>query len=273
MIVADILQIPLAGIRVVNGDTAAFPTGFGSFASRAAVVAGNAVRMAAIRVKERALTLASRSLEVHTGDLELADGAVRVKGYPSKAIALGDLAEAAETTLVSEGAGDSAGRPGLEAAAFFDAPRATWGSGVHGCEVEVDVQTGRVSFRGYAVVHDCGTVLNPAAVRGQILGGVAQGIGGSLYEHIVYDAEGQLKNSNFMDFVMPYATEVPDVQLDHLVSVSPSNQLGARGVGEAGVIPVAAATASAVENALSDLGVRIVQMPLSPGQIRGLVEA
>jgi CO/xanthine dehydrogenase Mo-binding subunit len=154
--------------------------------------------------------------------------------------------------------------PGLEATGWYSPIRSTFANGVHAAVVETDPETAEIKVLRYCVVHDCGTVINPMIVEGQVHGGVAQGIGGALYERIVYDSDGQLLNASFMDFLMPYASEVPSVETDHLTSPSPLNPLGVKGVGEAGVIPVHAVIASAVEDAE---GFRIDRMPISPSEL------
>ena len=154
--------------------------------------------------------------------------------------------------------------PGLEAVEFYSPPHAAWASGVHAAIVEVDLDTMQVQFVRYVCVHDCGNMINPKVVEGQVMGGVAQGVGGALYEKLEYDDSGQLRNASFMDFLMPYATEVPRVELHHLETPSPLNPLGIKGVGEAGTIPVAALTASAVSDALASFGVEITEAPILP---------
>ena len=209
---------------------------------------------------------------------------MRVKGAPGRELTLGALATAsnpiryaygkdanqAALQLVKPREGavlDPGQEPGLEAHRFFAPERATWASGQHAAIVEVDPATGNVHFVRYVVVHDCGTLINPTIVEGQIHGGVAQGIGGALYERLHFDDSGQLVNASFMDFLLPTAMEVPDIEVAHIETPCPLNPLGVKGVGEAGTIPVAALMAEAVEDALSPFGVRIPEVPLSPGRI------
>ncbi len=287
-IAADALGCDPADVTVVTGDTTRFNWGAGTFASRALVTAGNAVGLAAMRVRQKALALAADLLEVAPGDLELADGAARVKGAPSRRLTLGALAtvanpiryaygkEAAEAALrlVKPRQGAVLGtddEPGLEARGYYAPPQATFASGCHAAVVEVDVDTGELTILKYVVQHDCGTIVNPTIVEGQIHGGVAQGIGGALYEKVVYDESGQLLSGTFMDFLMPTAVEVPEIEICHLETPSPLNPLGVKGVGEAGAIPVPALIAEAVEDALAPLGVRVREMPLSPTRIRELI--
>ncbi|HYY89062.1 MAG TPA: molybdopterin cofactor-binding domain-containing protein, partial [Chloroflexota bacterium] len=163
--------------------------------------------------------------------------------------------------------------PGLEAREFFAPERATWASGQHAAIVEVDVATGELRFVRYCVVHDCGRVINPTIVEAQIHGGVAQGIGGALYERLHFDEMGQLLNASFMDFLIPTLAEIPEIEVAHLETPSPLNPLGVKGVGEAGAIPVPALVAEAIEDALAPFGVRIHELPISPSDLRELIEA
>ena len=158
--------------------------------------------------------------------------------------------------------------PGLEHVDYYSPIRSTFASGAHAAIVEIDPATWEIDVVKYAVVHDCGNVVNPMIVEGQVHGGVAQGVGGALYERMAYDSDGQLQNASFMDFLMPYASEVPDVDIDHQQTPSPLNPLGIKGAGEAGVIPGTAAIASAIEDAV---GRRIASMPISPTELYDLV--
>jgi carbon-monoxide dehydrogenase large subunit len=288
-IVAHELGCSPSDVTVVTGDTTRFNWGAGTYASRALVTAGNALGLAAGAVREKVLRLAAELLEVAPADLDLVDGHARVRGAPDRELSLGALAAAANPIRYAygkeasqaalrlvrprEGAVLSSGEePGLEAHRFFAPERATWASGQHAAIVEVDIATGDVRFLRYVVVHDCGTLINPTIVEGQIHGGVAQGIGGALYERLHFDDSGQLVNASFMDFLMPTAMEIPDIEIAHIETPSPLNPLGIKGVGEAGTIPVAALVAEAVEDALAPFGVRIQTMPLAPGRIRELIE-
>jgi CO/xanthine dehydrogenase Mo-binding subunit len=288
-IVAAELGCEPTDVTVITGDTSRFNWGAGTYASRALVTAGNALGLAARAVREKVLALGSELLEVGVEDLELGEGRVRVKGAPGRELTLGALATAsnpiryaygkdanqAALQLVKPREGavlDPGEEPGLEAHRFFAPERATWASGQHAAIIEVDLATGNVRFVRYVVVHDCGTLINPTIVEGQIHGGVAQGIGGALYERLHFDDSGQLINASFMDFLMPTAMEVPDIEVAHLETPSPLNPLGVKGVGEAGTIPVAALVAEAIEDALAPFGVRIHEVPLSPGRIRELIE-
>jgi carbon-monoxide dehydrogenase large subunit len=284
-IVADQLGVPLEQVHVVTGDTRRFRYAVGTFASRAAVMSGNAIHLAAVQVSEKALRIASDALEVDPEDLELAEGQVRVKGSPATSIDLGVVAtmsnplryafdeSARIATQFAAPADPSAPpvpdgeAPGLEGTGYYSPTQSTFANGMHAVEVAIDPDTCDIEVVRYAVVHDCGTLVNPRIVQGQVLGGVAQGVGGALYERMVYDERGQLLNASYMDFLIPYATEVPTVDIDHLETPSPLNPLGIKGAGEAGVIPGSAAIAAAIEDAT---GITISAMPISPSDLHEL---
>ena len=263
------LGVEVKDIEVVTGDTDQFHWGTGTFASRGAVVAGNAVHEAAKLVRGKTLKLAAELLEASEEDLELANGAVRIKGAPERSIALGELARQANPM---RGAVKPGTEPGLEATSYFGPYRGATASGVHACIVEVDPETMNVELKKYVVVHDCGVVLNPLLVDGQVHGGVAQGIGNAFYEQLVFDDNGQLLNGSFMDFLLPTALDVPRVEVGHEETPSPLNALGTKGAGEAGAIPVGALFAQAVEDALAIPGFEIREIPLKPSRLWELVE-
>ncbi len=289
-IVADQLGVRIEDVILVEGDTKAFDWGVATFASRAAVCSGNAIHKSALLVREKLLTAASNMLEAAREDLELRDGRVWVKGsdisvsLAAVATATNPLRyafnEAAQAATQFAPASRHDGpplaegqAPGLEATDYFSPPHSTWAYGVHGVIVEVDPALCTVEIRRYVCVHDCGNMINPTIVEGQVVGGIAQGIGGALYEHLDYDAEGNLQNASFMDFLVPYATEVPRVEVLHLETPSPLNPLGVKGVGEAGCIATGAAIASAVEDALRPFGVaRLHTVPLTPSMIHEALE-
>ncbi|MFQ5568322.1 MAG: molybdopterin cofactor-binding domain-containing protein [Rhodothermales bacterium] len=263
-VVADQVGVDVQNIRVVTGDTRQFHWGTGTFASRGAVVAGNACRAAAAAVREKILKLAGDLLEVAEDDLELEGGRVYVKGVPQRGIDLGELALRANPL---RGAVKPGTEPGLEATAYFGPERGSTASGVHAMIVEVDPQTMMVEIKRYVVIHDCGRVINPMILEGQMHGGVAQGIGDAFYEQLVFDEQGQLLNASFMDYLLPTATDVPTIETDHVETPSPLNPLGVKGAGEAGAIPVGALFAQAVEDALADYDLEICEMPLSPSRL------
>ncbi|RIJ76190.1 xanthine dehydrogenase family protein molybdopterin-binding subunit [Nakamurella silvestris] len=287
-IVADELGVPFDRVRVVTGDTRRFGYAVGTFASRAAVMSGSAVALAARAAKAKALRVAGEILEVSAEDLQLVDGVVSVKGSPSHAIDLGqvavlsnplryafDDAAKAATQFAKPADPDKppvapGEEPGLEGRDYYSPPRSTFASGMHAAIVEIDAGTSDIKILEYKVMHDCGNLINPMIVQGQVHGGVAQGVGGALYETMAYDENGQLLNASFMDFLMPYVTEVPQMELGHLQTPSPLNPLGIKGAGEAGVIPVPAVLASAIENAM---GFRISAMPVNPNLLFALRQA
>lgn len=285
-IVADELGVPFADVEVVTGDTRRMPYAVGTFASRAAVMSGSAIVKAARRTKEKALRLAAEALEASVEDLEIVEGVVGVRGT-DRSVPLGTLSvlsnplryafDEASKAATQFSVGDSEAppvaegeEPGLEGKDFYSPVHATFASGMHAAIVETDPATAEIRILRYAVVHDCGHLINPMVVEGQIHGGVAQGIGGALYERMAYDEGGQLLNASFMDFLMPYVTEIPDgIEIDHLETPSPLNPLGIKGAGEAGVIPVSAVIAAAVEDAE---GIPIRAMPISPSDLHTLRE-
>ncbi|MBI4279281.1 MAG: xanthine dehydrogenase family protein molybdopterin-binding subunit [Armatimonadetes bacterium] len=268
-IAADALGVNVTDVVATTGDTAAFSWGTGTFASRAAVVSGNAVHLAAQAVRKKALQVAATMLEAREDDLDLADGRVFVRGAPGRSVALGEVAVAANPLRGVLPRGWDG--PGLEASRFFAPPQGTFANGAHAAVIEVDEQTGQMRVLRYVVVHDCGKMINPLILEGQVHGGTAQGIGGVFYERLVYDESGQPLATSFMDYLLPTAMEVPPIEVDHLETPTPLNPLGIKGAGEAGVIPVAAMVAQALEDALDDLGVRITEMPLDPDRLLELI--
>ena len=269
-IAAHELGINVDDVTVITGDTGAIPFGIGTFASRIAVNAGNSIALAAREVREKALTIAANLLEANKDDLELAQGSVFVRGAPARSISLGALA------LTAAGARPGytlppGVQPGLQATHYFSPSQAAYASGAHVITVEVDVRTGDVKILDYAVAHDCGRMINPMIVEGQVQGGVAHGIGNSFYEELIYDNNGQLLTASFMDYLLPTAKEVPTAKIAHMEVVCPLNPLGVKGVGEGGTIPSAAAFAGAVENALAPFNVTVKEVPLSPEKVRKLL--
>jgi carbon-monoxide dehydrogenase large subunit len=262
-VVAEQLGVDVGRVRVVTGDTREFHWGTGTFASRGAVVAGNACHAAAVDVRAKILKLASHLLEAAEDDLILEGGTVMVRGASERAIPLGELARKANPL---RGAVRPGTEPGLEATSYFGPDRSSTASGVHAMIVEVDAETAQIEVKKYVVVHDCGTVINPMIVEGQIHGGVAHGIGNAFYEQLVYDEAGQLKTASFMDYLLPTALDVPEIETAHVETPSPLNPLGVKGVGEAGAIPVGALYAQALEDALGG-AIEINEMPMSPNRL------
>jgi carbon-monoxide dehydrogenase large subunit len=265
-IAADQVGVDVRNVDVVTGDTDQFYWGAGTFASRGAVVAGNAVNEAAKVVRQKIMRLAAEHFECAEEDLEIADGAVSVVGVPGQAVKLGALALKANPM---RGAVRPGTEPGLESTQYFGPPRGATASGVHAMIVEVDPQTFMLKVLKYVVVHDCGNIINPLILAGQIHGGVAQGIGNAFYEQLVFDEDGQLLNASLADYLLPSALEVPRMEIAHLVTPSPLNPLGIKGAGEAGAIPVGPLFAQAIEDALglADRKVELLEIPLSPNRL------
>jgi len=268
-IVADHLGVDVGDVRVVTGDTAQFHWGTGTFASRGAVVAGNAVNAAASKVRAKVLKLASKVLETPEEELELADGQVRVADIPERAISLGELAAMANPL---RGAVEPGTEPGLEATDYFGPKYGATAFGTVAMIVEVDPETMMVEIKRLVMAHDCGTVLNPMIVEGQIHGGVSMGIGQAFYEQLIYDENGQLLNASLMDYLLPRATDMPPrIEIAHFETPSPLNPMGSKGVGEAGALPIPAAFAQAVEDALAEYNLEILETPLSPNRLFEMV--
>ena len=269
-LVADALGVGVEDVRVVTGDTREFHWGTGTFASRGAVVAGSACHAAAMAVRGKILNLASGLLNVPSEQLELGGGRVYVTADKDRGFSLGELSGKANPL---RGAVRPGTEPGLESTAYFGPDRGSTASGVHAMIVEVAPETATVEIKRYLVVHDCGTIINPTLVEGQIHGGVAQGIGNAFYEQLIYDGQGQLLNASFMDYLIPTATDVPPIETAHRETPSPYNPVGLKGVGEAGCIPTGALFAQAVEDALAGSGLEITEIPLSPNRLYELIEA
>src|SRR5882672_1435339 len=265
-IAADQLGVAVGDVDVITGDTDQFYWGAGTFASRGAVVAGNAVNEASKAVRKKALKLASDLFECSEDDLVLENGKVSIVGIPEKFVKLGELAGRANPM---RGAVEPGTEPGLESTRYFGPKMGATANGVHAMIVEMDPRTFDLKILKYVVVHDCGTVINPMILAGQIHGGVAQGIGNAFYEKLVFDDQGQLLNASLADYLLPTALEVPRMELDHTVTPSPLNPLGIKGAGEAGAIPVGPLFAQAIEDAL-DLKrkeVELLEIPLSPSRL------
>jgi carbon-monoxide dehydrogenase large subunit len=269
-IVADQLGVSPRDVNLVTGDTAQFHWGTGTFASRGAVVAASAIYAAASVVREKVFKLASKVLETPEEELELEDGEVRVADIPEQSISLGELAVLANPL---RGAVEPGTEPGLEATSYFGPKYGATASGVHAMILEVDPETMMVEIKRYILVEDCGTVINPLIVEGQLHGGVALGVGNSYYEQLIYDENGQLLNASFADYLIPTAYEVPRMEIAHLETPSPLNPLGSKGVGEGGAIPVPAVFAQALEDALADYGIEILETPMSPNKLFELLQA
>jgi carbon-monoxide dehydrogenase large subunit len=266
-IAADALGIGLEDVTVIGGDTDAIPFGIGTFASRSTVLAGNAVAASGAAVRAKLVRAAARLLEAAETDLVVEDGRVSVRGSPGRALTFASIVRASLPTFQAPGAVE----PDFEATTYQGVPTVTYASAVHVAVVEVDPETGRIRLLRYVVAHDCGRVINPMLVDGQIHGGVAQGVGGGLGEEIVYDAAGQLLTGSFMDYALPRADELPFIESVHLEHPSPRNPLEVKGVGEGGAISPPAALANAIEDALAPFGVSIREGPVTPARIVALL--
>ena len=267
-IAADALGVPLDWVTVIGGDTAAVPFGVGTFASRSAVTAGNSIADACREVRTKLVRAAGALLEAAPDDIEIEDGRVFVKGSPGSGVDLARVVQASIPTFAKPGVAS----PDFEASAYHHVPTVTYASAVHVAQVEVDPATGAVKLLRYVVAHDCGRVINPIIVDGQVHGGVAQGVGGALFEEMVYDETGQLLTGSLMDYAVPKADDLPLIETVHLEFPSPRNPLGVKGLGEGGAISPPAAIANAVEDALAPFGVRITETPVTAARIVALLQ-
>jgi carbon-monoxide dehydrogenase large subunit len=260
---ADQLGVPAETITVVHGDSARVPFGVGGFASRGASVALPAALEAARKVRAKILRVAASLLEAHEDDLVLEERAVSVRGVPDRRVTFRELARAAVPGM----------EPGLVASHVFEAPKMTYPYGTHVAVVEVDVETGQVAVLRYAIAYDVGKAVNPLIVDGQLVGALGQGLGGALYEELVYDEQGQLLTTTFMDYLLPTAQEMPAATTVRILEETPTplNPLGVKGVGEGGSSGCGAAIANAVADALAPLGVSITRLPLSPDRLLALI--
>jgi carbon-monoxide dehydrogenase large subunit len=268
-VAADELGVDVADVRVIQGDTAVTPFGPGTGGSRSAVVVGGATREAAQEVRAKLLNIAAHQLEAAVDDLVIADGRVHVAGTPTRGTTVGDIARIAYLDNAALPADQG---PGLEAhSRFSPKDRFTWSNACHMCICEVEPATGAVTILRYVVSEDCGVMINPSVVEGQIAGGVVQGIGGALYEHMKYDDEGNPLATTFVDYLLPTAAEVPLIEYGHVETPSPTNPGGHKGMGEGGAIASPPAVINAVADALAPLGVTVGRQPLSPGEIVALL--
>jgi carbon-monoxide dehydrogenase large subunit len=262
-IVAEKLGIEPEQVEVIHGDTDSGPFGMGTYGSRTLSVGGEAAGRAAVKVHEKAKKLAAHLLEAAPEDIELADGRYQVRGSPDKGLPLGDIALAAYVPEnIPEGM-----EPGLEETAFYDPENFVWPFGAHCAVVDVDIDTGKVEVSRYVAVDDCGRAINPLLIEGQVHGGIAHAIGQALFEQVVYNDEGQLLTGTFVDYALPTAAELPSFETDRTETPSPVNELGVKGVGEAGTIAASPTIVNAVVNALRPLGVTYIDMPLTPMRV------
>ena len=268
-IASDALGVPYENIEVRHGDTAEGPAfGYGTYGSRSLAVGGMAVHVSCKKIVEKAQQIAAHLLEASPSDVVFDQGRFHVRGNPGNAKTIGEVAFAAYGANLPAGA-----EHGLEAISYFDPPNFVWPFGAHICVVEVDTATGNVEIQKYIAVDDCGTVINPMIVEGQVHGGIAQGIGQALYEEMAYDDEtGQLMTGSLLDYLVPTANEIPEPILDRTVTPSPTNELGVKGIGEAGTIASSAAVINAVVDALTPFGITHVDMPASPDRLWKLIQ-
>jgi carbon-monoxide dehydrogenase large subunit len=261
-IAADTLQIPLEDIVVKHGDTAVVPRGIGTFGSRSAAIGGSAVIRNAVTVRERAREIAAHLLEAAVADVELANGRFQVVGTPAVSLGWQEVAQAAYSgTLPEELQG------GLKADEDFKPASETYPFGAHVCVVEIDPETGAVELARYVTVDDCGRVINPLLVEGQVHGGIAQGAGQALLERAAYDESGNLVSGSLMDYALPRADNFPHFETNRTETPTPLNPMGVKGIGEAATIGSTPAVVNAVVDALSHLGVRHIDMPLTAEKI------
>jgi aerobic carbon-monoxide dehydrogenase large subunit len=268
-IVAEVFGVAPRSILVVDGDTAASPLGLGAFASRQAVTAANAVNQAARDVAAKAMQAAAAILNVAADDLELWEGKVLARGMQGVEISLAEIAKALAGTPGMALPGGLA--PGLFASVDFQPAGLAYTNGAHVCELEIDAATGNISILRYVIVHDCGRMINPLMVEGQIMGAVAHGIGATLLEHMRYDEAGQPLTTTFADYLLPGPDSIPQIEIHHLESPSPLNPLGVKGAAESGTIGAPAAIVSAVEDALREYKPTITDLPLTPARILALI--
>jgi carbon-monoxide dehydrogenase large subunit len=269
-ILADELGVSLADTTVMPTDTDSCPYGSGTFASRTIVVNGGALILAARKLKEKVLRVAAHKLEAAVEDLLLDGGVISVRGTPSRRITVKEVAAAAH--FPAAGAPLPAEiEPGLEATHHYDPPPATFANGAHLAVVDVDIETGHVELVRYLVVEDCGRMVNPMVVEGQVHGAVAQGIGNALCEDLAYDAQAQPLATTFMDYLLPSATTIPPLEVSHIETLPPVTLGGFKGMAEGGTIGATAALANAVADALAPLGITVTDLPLSPERVATLV--
>jgi carbon-monoxide dehydrogenase large subunit len=264
-VVADAWKVKPDDVVMALADTSAISIGFGTIASRSTVTLSAAIHYASEILRDKAFAIAANMLECAPGDLELRNGSIGVVGVPGNEVTLANVAKAARP-------GWDHGRPqgmqaGLEETYYYEPQTVTWSYATHAAIVDVDIKTGKLTIEKYVIVHDCGVMVNPMLVEGQILGGTVQGLGGALLEEFAYDAEGQLLTGSFMDYLLPTASDIPHVELIHQQSPSPLNPLGVKGVGEGSAISPPVVIANAVSDALAPFKMEFNSTPIKPAQI------
>jgi carbon-monoxide dehydrogenase large subunit len=268
-VIADELGVDIAEVTVVLGDTSTSPYGSGTWSSRGAVGAGGSCLRATRKIRDKMLRLAAAQLEASPDDLEMRAGQINVRGTPARFVTFEEVARLAY--MVSATALPAGIEPGLEATEYYDPPRQTVSNAAQIAVAEVDVETGQVHIQRYVIVHDCGKVLNPMIVDGQIHGATAQGLGEGLYEAVAYDERGQVLNASLMEYLVPTAVEIPTMEVGHLETLSPYTEGGVKGMGEGGTVGAPAAIANAVADALAPFGVQVNAIPLTPERILTLI--
>ena len=268
-IVADRMRLPLDQVRVIHGDTAEIDRGTGTFASRSMMLGGSAAVVAATRVIDKARRIAAHRLEATLDDVEPVDGGFAVAGAPARRVTWREIAQ---TAYSGDGLPEGE-EPGLQANELFDPQRELWPFGTHVAVVRIDRETGDVKIDRIVAVDDCGTVVNPLIVEGQVQGGIAQAVGQALAERVQFDPSGQLLSGSLGDYAVPRAEDMPPLILDHTVTPTPFNPIGAKGVGEAGTNGCPPAIANAVIDALSPLGVRHLDIPFTPDRVWAAIQA
>jgi carbon-monoxide dehydrogenase large subunit len=268
-IVASEVGVDVNDVKVVHGDTEITPMGWGTYGSRTTAVGGAALVLATRKIKEKAKVIAAHLLEAAVEDMEYADGRFFVKGSPDKAKTFQDVALMANLAWNMPKGIES----GLEASMFYDPPNLTFPFGAHVAVVEIDRETGQVELKRYVALDDCGPQINPVIVEGQIHGGVVQGLGQALWEEAVYDDSGQLLTGSMLDYALPRADRLCEIEVLSTVTPSPHHPLGLKGVGEAGTIASTAAAYNAVMDALAPMGVKWMQMPMTAERVWRAMQA
>jgi carbon-monoxide dehydrogenase large subunit len=268
-IAADVPGVSIDEVSVLHSDSAIVPPGTGTFNSRSLVVGGTAIHLTAQRALAKARKVAAHLLEVSEEDIESSDGRFWVSGAPDRTLTLAEVARAAYMAhRLPEGT-----EPGLEETMLYDPPDFTYPFGTHIAVVELEPETGSVELLRYVAVDDCGNVINPLVVEGQIQGGIAQGVGQALFEEVRYTPDGQLETASFLNYLVTSAAELPSFETDRTVTPSPVNPLGAKGVAEGGAIAAPAAVMNGVVDALAPLGVDDVDMPATPERVWAAIRA
>jgi len=270
-IVTEQLGGQMDRVRIATGDSGSVSMGFGGFNSRQAVMAGSSAHLAAMKVRQKTLLVASHLLEAAPGDLDIEGNQVFVKGAKDRKVSLGQIAKimAGVPGFVLPGNLP----PGLEATENVIIDQMTYANGATVAEVEVDILTAAIMVKRIVFIHDTGRIINPMIAKGQIVGAIAHGIGNALYEWMAYDDEGQPLTTTLADYLMVTACDMPEIELGHRESPTRLNPLGVKGIGESGVLPIPAAITSAVEDALSPFGICIRQFPIRPHDLSAMLEA